>query len=187
MKEIKVADILKETGVIKEGHFLLTSGRHSGQFLQCSQVLQYPHYAELLCRMIAAPFENKKIETVIGPAMGGVILAYETVRALGARAIFAEPADGKMGLRRGFQVQKNERVLVVEDAITTGGSVRKVLDILEEVGAHIVGISIMVDRTGGKINMGYPVHSLLAWDIESYDPQECPLCKEKLLLVKPKS
>ncbi len=187
MKEIKIIDLLKETGVIMEGHFLLTSGRHSGFFLQCARLLQYPGYTETVCRLMAEPFQDQGIETVIGPAMGGVILSYETARALGARAIYAEPAEEKMVLRRGFRLESGEKVLVVEDAVTTGGSVEKVLDLLYSVEAEVVGVSVMVDRTAGRLNFGVPTRSLLAMEIESFDPENCPLCRRGTPLQKPKN
>ncbi len=182
----KLIGLLKKTGVIMEGHFLLTSGRHSGLFLQCSQLLQYPEYTGQVCSMMAEPFKNENIETVIGPAMGGVILSYEVARFLGARALFAEPADGKMILRRGFQINKGEKVLVVEDAVSTGGSVQKVLDLLSNLGADIAGISIMIDRTSGRLDLGVPTRALLSMDIASFDPDSCPLCSKGIALQKPK-
>lgn len=186
MKEIELTDLLKETGVIMEGHFLLTSGRHSDRFLQCSQLLQYPHYAGLVCRLMAEPFQNEGIDTVIGPAMGGVILSFEVARALGARSIFAEPVDDKMVLRRGFRLKPKERVLVVEDTVTTGGSVNKVLELLQSMEVDVVGIAIMIDRTAGRIDFGFPARSLLSMAVESYDPADCPLCREGIPLHKPK-
>ncbi len=182
-----LVELLKQTGVIMEGHFLLTSGRHSGRFLQCSQLLQYPQHAEKVCRMMAEPFKDKQIETVIGPAMGGVILSYETARALGTRALFAERAEGEsMALRRGFKIAAGEKVLVVEDAISTGGSVQKVLNLLKQTGAEVAGVSIMIDRTSGKVDFGVPLQALLSMEIESYSPEECPLCREGVPLQKPK-
>ncbi len=179
--------LLKETGVIMEGHFLLTSGRHSGRFLQCSQLLQFPHHAEKVCRLMAGPFKNMQIDTVIGPAMGGVILSYETARALGARSLFAERTEGGgMTLRRGFQIEAGEKVLVVEDAVTTGGSVRKVIDLMNRVGAIVTGVSIMIDRSSGKVDFGVPMSALLSIEIESFAPEECPLCREGVPLHKPK-
>ncbi len=187
MKEIKIIDLLKETGVILEGHFLLTSGRHSARFLQCARLLQYPGYAETVCRLMAEPFQDQGIETVIGPAMGGVLLSYETARALGARAIYAEPSEEKMVLRRGFRVGCGEKVLVVEDAVTTGGSVKKVLELLYNVGAEVAGVSVMVDRTAGTLDFGVPTRSLLTMEIESFDPENCPLCRRGIPLQKPKN
>ncbi len=185
--EADLIELLKQTGVIMEGHFLLTSGRHSGCFLQCSQLLQYPQHAEKFCRLMAEPFQNRQIDTVIGPAMGGVILAYETARALGARALFAERTDGgEMVLRRGFQIKAGEKVLVVEDAVSTGGSVRKVIDLLNRIGSEITGVSVLIDRTSGNVDFGVPMQALLSLEIESFAPEDCPLCREGLSLQKPK-
>ena len=170
-----------------EGHFLLTSGKHSGRFLQCSQLLQYPEYTAEVCRLMAKPFEQDNITAVIGPAMGGVILAYETARAINARALYAEPAEGKMVLRRGFKLTKKDRVLVVEDAVTTGGSVQKVLDLLKTLEVEVVGVAVLIDRSGGKVDFGLSAHYLLSMNIDSFDPEACPLCKAGIPLQKPKS
>lgn len=187
MNEKEIEQLLKDTGVIMNGHFLLTSGRHSNRFMQCSQLLQHPGQAEIICRQMAKPYQDQDIDVVIGPAMGGVILAYETARALGARSLYAEPAEGKMILRRGFKIKPDEKVLVVEDAVTTGGSVRKVLDLLESIGVTAVGVVVMVDRSAGRVDFGLPVHSLLQVEIQSFSPGECPLCLEGIPLQKPKS
>ena len=186
MKDEMIIDLLEKTGVILEGHFLLTSGRHSSRFLQCSQLLQYPEHAETVCRLMAAPFEGQGVEAVIGPAMGGVILAYEVARALGTRALFAEPSEGRMILRRGFKIEPGEKVLVVEDAVTTGGSVQKVLDLLKVCEAKIIGVSVIVDRTAGNLNLSVPTRTLLNMQIESFEPENCPLCQAGLPLQRPK-
>lgn len=170
-----------------KGHFLLTSGRHSDRFLQCSQLLQYPEYSAEVCRLMAKPYEKDNITAVIGPAMGGVILAYETARALNARALYAEPAEGKMVLRRGFKLTKKDRVLVVEDAVTTGGSVQKVLDLLKTLEVEVVGVAVLIDRSGGKVDFGLPAHYLLSMKIDSFDPEACPLCKTGITLKRPKN
>ncbi|HED23663.1 MAG TPA: orotate phosphoribosyltransferase [Firmicutes bacterium] len=186
MNKMELLDLLKSSGVIMEGHFLLTSGRHSGRFLQCSKLLQYPERAAAVCKMMVRPFIDKGIETVIGPAMGGVILSYETARALGARAVFAEKEGERMVLRRGFSLETGEKVLVVEDAVSTGGSVQKVIDLLKVVNADIVGVALIVDRTAGRFDPGVPVNALLEMDVESYAPAECPLCRTGIPLQKPK-
>jgi len=187
MKQSEIMEILRETGVLMEGHFRLTSGRHSGRYLQCAEVLQYPKYSEIIGKEIASRFAGEKIDTVIGPALGGVIIAYEVARALGVKSLFTEREDGKMRMRRGFCVNEGEKVLVVEDVITTGGSVNEVMEILVEQGAQVVGVGVIVDRSSGKVNFGVPTHALVALDIESYSPAECPLCQQGLPLVKPGS
>lgn len=187
MKQLEVSELLKETGVIMQGHFLLTSGRHSGLFLQCARLLQHPDYTEVVCRLLAGPFQKTGIETVVGPAMGGVILAYETARQLGARAIYAEKSGDRMVFKRGFRVGPGEKVLVVEDAVTTGGSVRKVLDLVRDRGAAVAGAAVIVDRTGGKLDLGVPLISLVGMETESYLPENCPLCDRQIPLQKPKS
>ena len=179
-------ELLKETGVIKDGHFELTSGRHSGRFMQCSQLLQYPDKTSIICKMMAEPYLDKSIETVIGPAMGGVIISYEVARHLWARSVFTEKIDDQMTLRRGFFIKPGERVLVVEDATTTGGSVKKVLDVLKENGAHIVGVAVMVDRSFETPDFGVPMTSLIKVGVESFLPEECPYCSKGIPLEQPK-
>ncbi|MBO8171111.1 MAG: orotate phosphoribosyltransferase [Bacillaceae bacterium] len=174
----ELLNIFKETGVLKEGHFLLTSGRHSAKYMQCAQLLQYPDKAEKVCRDLAEAFQDQNIETVVGPAMGGVIVAYETARQLGVKSIFTERENGKMTLRRGFNIEPGTRVLIVEDVVTTGGSVKEVIEVVEQAGGEIVGVAVMVDRSNGNVDFGYPLHALLPIEIETYLPEDCPLCKE---------
>jgi orotate phosphoribosyltransferase len=183
----EVIAIFKQTGVLMEGHFLLTSGKHSPQFLQCSQALQFPEVGGQLGRGVADLFAGDQVETVIGPAMGGVILAYEIARALGARAIYAEKAEGGgFTLRRGFTLRPGERVLAVEDALTTGGSVRQVLELVGRLGATPVGVGALIDRSGGQVDLGVPLRALVNLKIEAYDPGDCPLCRAGLAITRPK-
>jgi len=186
MNDQMIFDLFKKTGVIMEGHFLLTSGRHSSVFLQCSQLLQFPEYTEALCRLMAEPFKDKAVEAVIGPAMGGVILAYEMARTLGVRALYAEPAADKMILRRGFKIETQEKLLVVEDAVTTGGSVQKVIDLIKSCEAEVIGVALLVDRSAGNLNFGVPTKASLKMQIESFEPETCPLCRDGLPLQEPK-
>ncbi|MFZ5640739.1 MAG: orotate phosphoribosyltransferase [Bacillota bacterium] len=183
----EATEIFKKANALLTGHFKLTSGRHSNQYMQCAQVLQYPHYAAKLCADLAERFAGKKVDVVIGPAMGGIIVAYEVARALGVRAIFTEREQGVMTLRRGFSIGKDEKVLVVEDVITTGGSVKEVIEVVKATGAEIVGVGVLVDRSNGRVEFGLPAEAVLRLDIKSYQPEECPLCKEGLPLVKPGS
>ena len=177
MTKERALEILKEAGVLLEGHFLLTSGRHSGRDLQCARIVRNTRYSEELCAALAAHFKDDRVDIVIGPALGAVQMAYEVSRALGCENFFAEREDGSMTLRRGFAIEPGQRVLVVEDVVTTGGSVREVLEIVRQAGGEIVGVGSIVDRTGGRIDFGVPFHSVISMEVESYEPSECPLCK----------
>lgn len=184
----RVLKILKETQVLLEGHFLLTSGRHSSQYMQCAQLLQYPEYTEEIAISLAQAFQGDQIDIVIGPAMGGIIIAYELARKLKARNLFAERENGKMTLRRGFKIPKGARVLVAEDVITTGGSVKEVMEIVKEQGGVVAGVAVLVDRSNGKIDFGTKLQAALTTEVISFDPEECPLCREgKLPAIKPGS
>lgn len=183
----ELLNIFKQSGALLEGHFLLTSGRHSNQYMQCAQVLQYPHYAARLAENLAGAFEGEKVQTVIGPALGGILVAHEVARALGVRALFTERENGIMRLRRGFTLSPGEKVLVVEDVITTGGSVREVLEVVRENEALPVGVGVLVDRSGGRVDFGLPLSSVIQLEIESYLSGECPLCAEGIPFVKPGS
>ncbi|HOQ15736.1 MAG TPA: orotate phosphoribosyltransferase [Defluviitaleaceae bacterium] len=184
----RVIEIFKETEVLLEGHFLLTSGRHSNQYMQCAKILQYPNYAEEIAKGLAEEFKDDQIDIVVGPAMGGIIIAYELARQLNCKNLFAEREDGKMTLRRGFTIPEGARVLVAEDVITTGGSVKEVIDIVKEQGGELAGVAVLVDRSNGNIDFGTKLRAALTVDVVSYEAEECPLCKEgKLPLVKPGS
>lgn len=184
MTEQEIMTILEQTGAYIEGHFLLTSGRHSDRYFEKFRVLERPQYAEQLCGELARRFQDVPIDVVIGPAVGGIILAYEVARQLGARAIFAEREDGKMRLRRGFTIKTSENVLVVEDVITTGGSVREVVELVERTSGHIQGVGILMDRSGGAIDLGYRLEALVTLDIQSYEPANCPLCKQGIPITQ---
>ena len=163
--------LLRETKAILEGHFLLTSGLHSPLYVEKFNVLQHPEYTEKLCEMIADHFRNQGVQTVIGPATGG----------MGTRSIFTERENGKMTLRRGFRVEPGEKVLIVEDIVTTGGSIREVVDVVNEAKGEIAGIGLFVDRSGGKADYGVPadkVFPLVRLTVPAYRPEECPLCKK---------
>ena len=185
----RVIEILKEAGVLLEGHFRLTSVRHSNKYLQCAKIFRNTKYSEELCAALAEQFADEGVEVVIGPAMGAVQMAYEVSRHLKCENFFAErEADGKMALRRGFEVKPGMKVLLVEDVVTTGGSVKEVLELVKAAGADVVGIGSIVDRTGGKIDFGVPFKAVISVEVESWEPENCPLCKEgKLELVKPGS
>ncbi len=187
MRAEDVLQILEDTGAIRLGHFLLTSGLHTNLFLLCSLVQQFPHHTERLARAMAEPFRSMRVQVVVGTAVGGIILEYEVARALGARAIFAEKGGrGAMVLRRGFRLTPGERALVVEDALTTGGSVRSVMAVVEVARGQVIGVSALVDRSGGRINLGVPTQALVSMDVPAWDPAECPLCRQGIPLVEPK-
>lgn len=185
MTEKEVEDLLIETSAIMEGHFLLTSGLHSPRYVEKFNVLQKPVYTEKLCRAMAEKFKDANIETVVGPVTGGILLAHETGKALGTRAIFTERENGKMTFRRGFTLHEGERVLIVEDIVTTGGSIREVIDVVKEHGGIPVAVSMLVDRSGGKATFGdVPSTALLHMDVQTYKPEECPLCKAGVPMTK---
>jgi orotate phosphoribosyltransferase len=188
LNEKEVLKIFKSTEALLEGHFLLTSGRHSNQYFQCAKVLQYPEHTANICALISSYFSNRNIDTVIAPAMGGMIVGYEVAKQLNKRSIFTERENKEMILRRGFSLAKGEKVLVCEDVITTGGSVKEVIDIVKKSGAEIVGVASIVDRSNGKVDFGFPLFSTLKLEVVSFGPNDCPLCKDgKIELVKPGS
>ena len=185
MTEQEVKELLIETGAIMDGHFLLTSGLHSPHYVEKFNVLQQPKYTEKLCQAMAEKFKDANIETVVGPVTGGILLAHETGKALGTRAIFTERVEGKMTFRRGFSLHKGERCLIVEDIVTTGGSIKEVIEVVKAHGGIPVAVSMLVDRSGGKANFGdVPCTALLHMDVETYQPADCPLCKQGLPMTK---
>ncbi len=184
--EEEVLQLFRDTGVLLDGHFRLTSGKHSPQFLQCAQVLRFPQYTEELAAMMADPFRNAEVDKVVGPAMGGIILSYEVARQLGTESIYTEKSDGGSQFRRGFSVEPGERVLVVEDAITTGGTVNSTIEICAQTGAELVGVSVLVDRSGRAVDFAVPYRAVVTVEIPAYSPAECPLCRDGVELVSPK-
>lgn len=185
MSSDAVLDVFKATGALLEGHFLYTSGRHGRQFLQAARVLQFPEHTETLCKAIAAVFSEDRVDAVIGPATGGIVLAYETARHLGCRAGFTEKDGGGMALKRGFALKPGTRVLVVEDIITTGGSVKKTVEHLRSRGAEIVGVGALIDRSGGEANFDCRYEPLGQIRMESWPPENCELCEKGIPLVEP--
>jgi orotate phosphoribosyltransferase len=183
----KVLETLKECGGFLEGHFLLSSGLHSEKYLQCAMLLQHPKLAEKFGKQLAEKVKEFKIDAVIGPAMGGIIVAYEVARAFGVRALFTERVEGKMTLRRGFNIEPNENILVAEDVITTGGSTLEVMRAATERGGKIVAATALVDRSGGSFKPSVPVYSLIQIQVDTYPPESCPLCKQGSQAVKPGS
>lgn len=189
LSEIEVKKILMETGAMLQGHFVLTSGMHSGQYIQCAQVLQYPNHAERLCHELARRFKDDSISTVVAPAVGGILVAYEVARGLGVRALFTERENGKVIFRRGFSIKPGEKVLVVEDVVTTGGSVVETMDTVRRFGGEVVGVGLLVDRSGGRVSFDVRQEVLLTLDASSatYKPEECPLCRDGVPVTKPGS
>ena len=177
----------RRVGALHEGHFRLTSGLHSPGYLQCALVLQHPQSADALGRAIGERTRELRPTVVLSPALGGVIIGQEVGRALDVRAIFAERQDGALTLRRGFMLAETDRVLVVEDVLTTGGSTRETMQVAIAAGAHVVGVAAIVDRSGGTARFDLPFASLLPIDLPTYEPDKCPLCAQGLPVTKPGS
>lgn len=187
MEQAHVLNLFQSSGALLKGHFKLSSGLHSGQYLQCALVLQDPKNAQALCAALAAKFKDNRVTVVIGPALGGVVVSYEVAKALGVvRSIFSERKDGKMLLRRGFSINKDDRVLVVEDVITTGGSTKEVIEIVKKTGAQLIGVGSLVCRAK-KIDFGADFKTLLKIDIPTFKENDCPLCKDNIPITKPGS
>ena len=182
---IDTEEIFKKSGAVLEGHFLLTSGLHSPIYWEKFRVLQFPNFTEQLCQLIAAHFGEQGIQVVAGPTTGGIILAHEVAKQLGVRCIFAEKEGAERIFKRGFSVDPGERTLVVDDILTTGGSIREVITAVNKLGGKITGIGILVDRSEQKIDFGVPLFSCHRSETITYKPQDCPLCAAQIPLVKP--
>ena len=188
MTEKEIIDILEKSGALLSGHFQLRSGLHSNRFFQAALLLQYPDKAETVCRFVAESFRNSGVETVISPAVGGLIVGQEVARALGCRAVFADKEDGELVLKRGFSLRKGEKVLVAEDVVTKGGRVQQTIDLVRSFDAEVVGVAVLVDRSGGTVTFDVPVFkSALKLSLPTFDPAECPLCKQGLPVDRPGS
>ena len=184
----RIEEILFESGALMTGHFLLTSGRHSDKYMQCAKILQRPDYAVELISHLARTFKDDAVDIVIAPAVGGIIVGYELARQLGTVSLFTERENGVMTLRRGFEIPKGARVGVAEDVVTTGGSVKEVIEIVEKSEGILVGVALLVDRSGGSIDFGTKTSAAYTAVVTSYDAENCPICKENALpLVKPGS
>lgn len=189
---IKTEEVMKkfeDAGAIQKGHFKLTSGVHSDTYIQCAQIMQHPEFMHNLCSELGKKFRGDDIDVIVGPAIGGIIMAHVMARVLGpwVRAIFTERENGKMTLRRSFEIKEGEKVIVVEDVTTTGSSVREVIDIVKSRKGKVVGVGVLIDRSGGKVDFGVKTEKLLTVDIKTYLPEECPLCKKGIPVVKPGS
>ncbi len=187
MDAVAVIALLKQTGAVQSGHFLLSSGMHSPQYVQCALLLQHPQHASAIGSALAQRFRALWPQVVIGPAYGGMIVAHEVARALGARALFAERVDGKFELRRSFAIAPGERVLVVEDVVTTGAATREVKRLVERHGGIVVGIGAIVDRSAGPLGFECPFEALTPIEAPAYIATMCELCREGVPLVKPGS
>ncbi len=187
MTEEEILQIFKDTGAMLDGHFILTSGMHSPHYIEKFRVLEHPRYTEMLCRELAEKFRDDNITLVVGPMTGGILLAYEVGKFLNTRAIFTERVDGKMKFRRGFDVKPDDRVLIVEDIISTGGSVQEVIDEVKRFKAEIVGIGCLVDRSGGKVDFGIPLKPLVKMDVVAFKPDEVPDWLKNIPVTKPGS
>jgi orotate phosphoribosyltransferase len=191
MKTEEVLQIFEQNEALLKGHFLLSSGLHSSRYLQCALVLQHPVVAGRLCSALAEKASGDgrlgQVDAVMAPALGGIIVAHEVARALGVRALFTERQDGEMKLRRGFQLRPGERILVVEDVVTTGGSTREVMEVVRKSGGVVVGAGSLIDRSGGAVDLGVPRHALAVLEVPVYQPDDCPLCREGSAAIKPGS
>jgi orotate phosphoribosyltransferase len=187
MTHLDVLDRFRHLGALLEGHFRLTSGLHSPAYLQCALVLQHPAEAEYLGRELAAQVTQTRPTVVLSPALGGLIIGHEVARALGVRAIFAERVDGALTLRRGFDLSPADRVLVVEDVVTTGGSTRETIDVARALGASVVGAAAVINRSGKENPVDVPFTALAAITPPTYQPESCPLCADGVPVVKPGS
>ena len=187
MENQNIIDVFTKSNALLNGHFLLTSGRHSNQYFQCALVLRYPEYNQMICKKIADNFKDTEIDFVISPAIGGIVVGQEVARQLGKVSIFAEREDKVLVLRRGFRIEEGKKYLVCEDVVTTGGSVFEVIEIVKQGGGIVAGVGYIVDRSNNKVQFGVPQFSTLQLEVVSYQPEECPLCQQNIPVVKPGS
>jgi len=187
-RQAELSALLRDVGALMDGHFLLTSGRHSPAYVEKFRLLQHPQQTERLCRLIADRFRDDRPELVAGPTTGGVILSYEVARLLGRRGIFAEKADGGRAFQRGFEIRPGERTLIVDDVLTTGGSIREVIEAVRRAGGEPIGVGVLVDRSGGRTQtraaeFGLPFFACLELDLPTYEETACPLCDDGVPLT----
>lgn len=187
MTPVNVIERFKETEAFLEGHFVLSSGLHSPNYLQCALALKHPKNAGEFGEAIAGHFKDAQVETVASPAIGGLIIGYEVARALNVNFIWTERENGQMTLRRGFTVGPGERILVVEDVVTTGGSTRETIEALKRAGAKVIGAASIIDRSGGDASVGVPRVALATLTVPRFEPSACPLCAQGSVAVKPGS
>jgi orotate phosphoribosyltransferase len=188
MKRDDMLKLLEQVGAIRTGHFELSSGRHSGTYIQCALVLEHPKHAEQLGHALAERFRDLSVACVVAPALGGIIVGYEVARALGVRSLFVErDRSGQMTLRRGFEIKPGERVLVIEDVWTTGGSTRETIGVVEQEGGLVVAAGALIDRTGGSLELSVPARALVEMAVASYEPDDCPQCHAGGVATRPGS
>jgi len=184
----RAVDLMKQCGALTTGHFRLTSGLHSDEYCQCAKVLEHPEIASELGGMLADRFRDETIDIVVSPAIGGIVIGYEVAKALGVRAIWAERDGGAMTMRRGFALRSGERVLIIEDVVTTGGSVKEVAGLVKDAGAEIVWFGFIMDRSREPLNLPAPSKALVEGrDMKTYQPDHCPLCASGVPVEKPGS
>ncbi len=187
MTNEEILEVFRQTEGVLKGHFLLTSGRHSDTYMQCAKLFVDPQKSEMLCRELAGILKEFKADVVVSPAVGGIIMGYEVARQLKVKNFFAERVDGKMTLRRGFALEKGSKVIVVEDVVTTGGSVKEVIQLVKDAGCEVVAAASIVDRSNGKVDFSVPFKALLSMEVISYEADECPICKQGVPIYKPGS
>jgi len=186
--EQEVLQALQTTGAVLDGHFILSSGKHAGRYVQCARLLQHPDLAHRVCQLLGERAQSfGAVDAVVGPALGGIVVAYELARALGVRGLFTERQNGQMTLRRGFKIEESERILIAEDVVTTGGSSLEVANVLTKCGATILGIACIVDRRPEDTELPLPLISALRLEIDAFEPEDCPLCRQGIPAVKPGS
>lgn len=187
MTKEEIVRTFQEIGALLEGHFLLRSGLHSNRFFQAALLLQYPKIAERLCAELAKSMKSLGAETVISPAIGGILVGQEIARALEIRSIFADKENDMLVLKRGFTIKPGERIIVAEDVVTKGGRVQQTIDLVRKHGGEPLAVGVIVDRSAGEAKFGVPLHSLIKLELATYQPDDCPLCKDEVPLVRPGS
>jgi len=187
MSEQNVLKLMEELGALHRGHFLLSSGRHSDTYFQCARILQFPELARELGAAMAAFFADTPCDVVVSPAMGGILIGHEVARAAGRRFVFCERVDGVLTIRRGFEIEEGEKVLIAEDVVTRGTSLLEVVDVVEATGGKVTGLTSIIDRTGGEVELPMPLQSLARVKVETWEPSDCLLCKAGQDVVKPGS
>jgi orotate phosphoribosyltransferase len=187
MQEPELLDLMTELGALLRGHFLLSSGLHSDTYFQCARILQFPELARELGYQIAQRLEQQSVDLVVSPAMGGILIGHEVARAVGRRFVFTERVDGRMTLRRGFEIAKGERAIIAEDVVTRGTSVREVADVIEAAGGVVIGLGAIIDRTGGTADLPVPLQALARVEVTNYPADSCPLCRAGGKPIKPGS